>query len=141
MKGVMQMAKAKTETKKSQQKVESLAVIKSCTVGCHTDKIHFSALSFNEKDNEILAHMVKNEEVVTVTIDLQKPDENFPPIQVEAKLKKCTINKTCDNPNLINMQFSSGQIEQLANYIRSEEEIKLTIQQKQQELFDEETKQ
>ncbi len=135
------MSKKQT-TKEPEEKlgqlVETIAVINSCTVGKHSDKLSFSALSFNESDNEILAHMVKNEEDVRLTIDLQKPDENFPPIQTDAKLKKCTINKTVDSPNLINMQFSSGQISQLTNYIRAEEEIKITIQQIQKELFEQE---
>jgi hypothetical protein len=144
MKGAIQMAKKKTKEEtevKLGQTVETCAVINGCTVGCHADKLSFSTLSFNEEDNKILAHMVKNEEDVRVTIDLQKPDENFPAIQTDAKLKKCTINKTCDNPNLINMQFSSGQIAQLTNYIRAEEEIKLIIQQIQKGLFEKEEKQ
>lgn len=131
------MAKMKETKTKLGKKVETTAVIKSCTVGCHSDKLYFSTLSFNEGDNKELAHMIKNEETVRVTIALQKPDKNFPPIQTEANLKNCTINKTCDNPNLINMKFSSGQIERITNYVRAEEEIRLTIQQIQNELYEE----
>lgn len=71
--------------------------------------------------------MVKKEPDVLVTISLEKPDEKFPPIQVRGKLKGFKISKTCDAPDLVNVQFSSNQVQQITNLIRAEEKIVLTL--------------
>ena len=63
-----------------------------------------------------------------------KEKKAFPDIEVKGKLKSFVINKTCDAPKIDGIQFSSGQVEQIANYIRSEQEIELTFTQLQQEL-------
>ena len=115
-------------------KVETTAVINQLTVGCHKDNISFTALSLNGEENEVITDMVKNERDVLMTIGLQMPDKNFPPIQVKGKMKGYTISKTCDAPKIINIQFSSGQVQQITNYIRSEEEIALTFTECEPEL-------
>ena len=115
-------------------KVETTAVINQLTVGCHKDNISFTSLSLSGEENEVVTDMVKNERDVLMTISLVMPDKNFPPIQVKGQLKGYTISKTCDSPKLINIQFSSGQVQQLTNYIRSEEEIKLSFVECEPEL-------
>lgn len=121
--------------------IKTKAVINSLTVGCHEDKISFTSLSLNADEDGVITDIVKSESDVMLNIDLEVPDPNFPAIEVKGKLKKFTINKTCDSPNMINIQFSSGQAEQLTNYIRSEQEIVLKFTKLQQELpFEEEDK-
>ncbi len=71
--------------------------------------------------------MVKKERDVLMTIDLPVPDVKFPPIQVQGKLNGHSISKTCDSPKMVNIQFSSGQVGQLTNYIRGEQDIKLVL--------------
>lgn len=115
-------------------KVETTAVINQLTVGCHKDNISFTSLSLGGEENEIITDMVKNERDVLMTIALQMPDKQFPPIQVKGKLKGYSIAKTCDSPKLINIQFSSNQVQQLTNLIRSEEEIVLTFTECEPEL-------
>lgn len=139
-----------SRTKKSQmqQKVESdetgmpiigrtiktTAVINQLTVGQHQDKISLTSFSLDGKDNEVITDMVKNERVVLLTIDLPKSDSNFPPIQVQGQLKGYKISKTCDAPDIINIQFSTDQVHQLANYIRAEQEVVLKFVEKEPEL-------
>jgi len=122
--------------------VATTAVVNKLSVGLHKDGISFTAFSVGAKDNEKMAEIVKTEAEVMVKIGIDvKPKEkkNFPDIEVKGKLKSFVINKTCDAPKIDGIQFSSGQIEQIANYIRSEQEIELTFTQLQQELqFDEE---
>ena len=115
-------------------KVETTAVINQLTVGCHKDNISFTSLSLKGKENEVITDMVKNERDVLMTIDLQMPDKQFPAIQVKGKMKGYTISKTCDAPKIINIQFSSNQVQQLTNYIRSKEEIKLVFTECEPEL-------
>jgi len=115
-------------------KVQTTAVINQVTVGCHKDKISFTALSLSGQENEVITDMVKNEKDVLLSIDLQVPDDKFPPIQVRGKLKGYKISKTCDSPDLVNTQFSSSQVQQLTNYIRSEEKIVLTFTECEPEL-------
>jgi len=115
-------------------KVKTTAVINQLSVGCHKDKISFKAISLTGDDNKVITDMVKNERDVLMTIDLPKPDKNFPPIQVKGKLKGYKISKTCDSPDVINVQFGSGQVEQLTNYIRSEEQISLVFLECEPEL-------
>lgn len=117
--------------------VATTAVINKLSIGLHKDGISFTAFSVGAKDNEKMAEMVKTEAEVMVKIGIDvKPKEkkNFPDIEVKGKLKSFTINKTCDAPKIDGIQFSTGQVEQLASYIRSEEEIQLTFTQLQQEL-------
>jgi len=78
--------------------------------------------------------MVKKERDVLLTIDLEVPDKQFPAVQVRGKLKGYTINKTCDAPNIINIQFSQGQASQLHGYIKSEQQIVLTFLEAEPEL-------
>ncbi len=118
--------------------IKTEAVINQLTIGKHEDKISFTSLHLNADENEIITRIVQDESPIALVIDLPKPDKNFPPIEVRGQLKKYTINKTCDSPNIIGLQFSSGQVEQLTNYIRAEQEIKLKIVQLQGELFGEE---
>lgn len=116
--------------------VETSAIINQLTIGAHTDQISFTALNIgNEGDGDkVLRKIIKVESPVAMVIDLPTPDPKFPAIRVEGKLKSLKLNKTCDSPKIINIQFSSGQTEQLANYIRAEQEIKLKFIQIQEEL-------
>lgn len=80
--------------------------------------------------------MVKEERDVLVTIDVEGAEDDAAcrPIEVKGKLKGYKISKTCDAPDLINLHFSSGQVEQLTNYIRNSQEIRLTILEAEPEL-------
>jgi hypothetical protein len=129
------------EVEKSEQampiigrQIKTKAVINQLTVGQHQDKISLTSFSLKGKDNEVITDMVKNERVVLLTIDLEKPDASFPPIQVEGQLKGYKISKTCDAPDIINIQFSSDQVHQLTNFIRAEQEIVLKFVEKEPEL-------
>lgn len=114
--------------------ISTTAVINQLTVGCHQDKISLTSFSLSGPDNEVITDMVKNERVVLLTIDLEgKPDKNFPPIQVEGQLKGYKISKTCDAPDIINIQFSTGQVNQLTGYIRAEQEVVLKFVEKEPE--------
>ena len=115
-------------------KVETTAVINQLNIGCHKDDISFTSLSLNGEDNEIITDMVKNERDVLIAIALQMPDKQFPPIQVKGKLKGYSIAKTCDSPKIINIQFSSNQVQQITHLIRSEEDILLTFTECEPEL-------
>lgn len=115
-------------------KIQTTAVINQLTVGAHKDKISFTSFSLSGEENEVVTDMVKNERDVLLTIDLQMPDKKFPAIEVKGKLKDYKISKTCDAPSIINIQFSSNQVQQIANYIRSEEEISLTFTECEPEL-------
>lgn len=120
--------------------IMTTAVINQLTVGQHQDKISLTSFSLRGPDNEVITDMVKNERIVLLTIDLEKPDKNFPPIQVEGQLKGYKISKTCDAPDIINIQFSSGQVQQLTNYIRAEQEVVLKFVEKEPEFeFSEES--
>lgn len=109
------------------------AKIKDLTVGKHSDKINWTDLNFSAAQSEIVTEMVKQECEVLVTIDLPTPDPKFK-MQSKATLKSSKISKTCDAPSLVNMQFSTKQVMQLSNLIRSEEEISLSITEIQPEL-------
>lgn len=111
--------------------IKTTAVINQLTVGQHQDKISLTSFSLDGKDNEVITDMVKNERVVLLTIDLPKSDSNFPPIQVQGQLKGYKISKTCDAPDIINIQFSTDQVHQLANYIRAEQEVVLRFVEKE----------
>ena len=108
-------------------RIETTAVINQITIGCHKDVISFTSLDFTGPDNVVVTDMVKKERDVLMTIDLPVPDEKFPPIQVKGKLNAHSISKTCDAPKMANIQFSSGQVAQLASYIRGEQPIKLVF--------------
>jgi len=114
--------------------IATTAVVNQLTVGCHQDRISLTSLSLSGENNEVITDMVKNERDVLLTINLEKPDNNFPPIQVRGRLKGYKISKTCDAPDIINIQFSSGQVQQLTNYIRSEQQIALTFLEAEPEL-------
>ncbi len=115
-------------------KVQTTAVINQLTVGAHKDRISFTALSLSGPDNEVITDMVKNERDVLMTITLSAADEKFPPIQVRGKLKGYKISRTCDAPDVINIQFSSNQVQQITNLIRSEEQIVLSFVECEPEL-------
>jgi len=116
------------------KEIRTTAVINQLTVGQHQDKISLTNFDIEAKDTEIIRDMVKNERLVLMTIELEgKPDKNFPPIQVEGQLKGYKINKTCDAPNIINMQFSSEQVHQITGYIRAEQQIILKFVEKEPE--------
>lgn len=115
-------------------KVDTTAIINSLTVGTHKDKVSFTALSMSGEQNEVVTDMVKNERDVLMTISVVPQDKTFPPIQVRGKLKGYKISKTCDSPDVINIMFSSGQVEQITNLIRSEEQIDLTFTEVEPEL-------
>lgn len=117
--------------------VRTTAVIHSIGVGCHSDSISFTAFSMDAGDNPLMTQLIKKESDVILRIDLEKPDKNFPRIEAKVKLKGFTIKKTCDSPKIANLQFSSDQIQQIANYVRSEQEIVLSLTQLQGELFTE----
>ena len=129
-------------SKKSQEKslpfigksIATTAVINQLTIGCHQDKISLTNLSLAGHDKEIVYDMVKKERDVLLTIDLEVPDKQFPAVQVKGKLKGYTISKTCDAPNIINIQFSQGQASQLHGYIKSEQQIVLTFLEAEPEL-------
>lgn len=107
--------------------IATTAIINQLTIGCHQDKISLTSLSLSGQENEIITDMVKNERDVLLTINLEVPDKDFPAIQVKGRLKGYTISKTCDAPNIINIQFASGQVQQLTNYIRAEQKVALTF--------------
>jgi hypothetical protein len=117
--------------------IKATAVINQLTVGTHGDKISFTALHLSAKENEIMSNIIQDESPVAIVLDLPKPDSKFPPIEVRGGIKKFTINKTCDIPALIGVQFSSNQVERIANYIRASQEISLKIVQLQGKLFEE----
>jgi len=114
--------------------IATTAIINQLTIGCHQDKISLTSLSLSGQENEIITDMVKKERDVLLTINLEVLDNNFPPIQVRGKLKGYKISKTCDAPDIINIQFSSGQVQQLTNYIRGEQQIALTFLEAEPEL-------
>lgn len=123
--------------KKALHQIATTAVINSLKVDTHKDNISFTSFNIGADDNEIIAEMVKTEAEVMVRIGLDIPKKKkaeFPDIEVKGKMKSFVINKTCDAPKIDGIQFSSGQVEQITNYIRSEEEIQLTFTQLQQEL-------
>lgn len=115
--------------------IQTTAVVNGLTIGIHEDKISFTSLSLTGDDNELISEIIQSESPVSLTISLQgKADKKFPPVEVQGSLKKYTINKTCDSPDIKGIQFSTNQVQQLTNYIRSEEEIDLKLTQLQQEL-------
>ena len=131
------MAKKKTKQKQDQvigKAINTTAVINQLTVSCHQDKISLTSLSLSGVENEIITDMIKNESDVLLKIELPAPDKDFPPISVKGKLKVFKISKTCDTPNLINIQFSSDQVHQLTNYIRAEQEVSLEFIEAEPEL-------
>ena len=138
------MTRKKSSMQKEVERTEGLpfigksivttAIINQLTVGCHQDKISLTSFSLSGEDNEVITDMVKNERDVLLEIDMEVPDDNFPDIQVKGKLKGYKISKTCDAPDIINIQFSSGQVQQLTNYIRTEQQIKLTFLEAEPEL-------
>jgi len=116
-------------------KILTTAVINQLSIGAHKDKVSFTSLSLTGEQNETITDMVKNERDVLITIGLEPPgDKQFPQIQVKGKLKGYKISKTCDSPDVVNIQFSSGQVEKLTNIIRSEEKIELTFTECEPEL-------
>lgn len=119
--------------------IETTAVVNQLTVGAHKDKISFTSLNLQPEQNEIVTGMVKNERQVLMTISLDgPPDPKFPVIRVEGQMKGYKIAKTCDSPNVVNIQFSSDQVSRLTGYIRGEYLIVLRFQEKEPELpFDE----
>jgi hypothetical protein len=134
------MAKDKAETKSKPVPggtIKATAVINQLTVGKHEDKISFTALHLSAKENEVISRIIQDESPVAIVLDLPKPDSKFPPIEVRGGIKKFTINKTCDIPALIGVQFSSAQVERIANCIRADQEISLKIVQLQGKLFEE----
>jgi len=131
------MAKKKEAT--NGKSVITTAKLKSCTVGIHADKLVFMELNFTAEDNEVITELVKNEDDVLVTFGIPKDwtfgdDANWPEITSNAKLKASKISKTCDNPILTGLQFSAGQVEQVTNLIRAEQEIRLSLTQVQGQL-------
>jgi len=122
--------KQKTQVGKS---VSTSAQVNQLCVQPVKDKISFTSLSLSGEENEIITEMVKDERDVLVTIDVENAAA-CKPIQVRGKLKGYKISKTCDAPELINLQFSSGQVEQLTNYIRNSQEIRLTLLEAEPEL-------
>ena len=115
-------------------KVRTTAVINQLTLAAHKDKISFTGLSLSGEENEAIAHMVKSEADVLMTIALERPDEQFPNIQVRGKLRGFKISKNCDAPDVVNIQFSSEQVQRICNYIRTEEKILLTFVEAEPEL-------
>lgn len=115
-------------------KVQTTAVINQLTLAAHKDKISFTALSLSGEENEAIAHMIKSEADVLMTIALEVPDDQFPDIQVRGKLRGFKISKTCDAPDVVNIQFSSEQVQRICNYIRTEEKILLTFVEAEPEL-------
>ncbi len=93
-------------------------------------------MSLSGEENEIITALVKNESDVFVNIAIVggEDDPKFPLIQVRGKLKAYKISKTCDAPDIINIQFSQGQVEQLTGYIRGEDEVQLTFVECEPEL-------
>lgn len=121
--------------------VETTAVINQVQVGPHKDKLSFTSLNLVDDQNQIVADLVKHEKPILLTIDLEgPPDASFPPIQQDGLLKGFKIAKTCDAPDVTNIQFSSDQIAQLAGYVRGAHMVKLIIGEKlpDPELFDNE---
>ncbi len=114
--------------------VETSAIINQLTIGTHEDQISFTALNLGNEGDKVLRQIIKEESPVAMIIDLPTPDPQFPAIRVEGNLKSLKLNKTCDNPKIVHIQFSCGQTEQLANYIRAEEPISLKFVQLQGEL-------
>lgn len=90
-------------------------------------------MSLSGEENEVITALVKEESEVFVTIDIAGM-EDFHTIQVRGKLKAYKISKTCDSPDLINIQFSAGQVEQLTHLIRNGDEITLTFLECEPEL-------
>lgn len=112
--------------------INTTAIVNQLTVGAHKDKISFTALNLEPEQNEIVADMVKNERSVLMTIAIDgAPDPNLPPIQVSGQMKGYKIAKTCDSPNVVNIQFSSNQVSQLTGYIRGEHIILLKFTEKE----------
>lgn len=133
------MAKKKKEKHESTGTAETMATINQIIVKPHEDDISFAA-NFNKEADSILRKIIKDESPVAIVIDLPTPpDPQFPAIRVEGNLKSLKLSKTVDNPKITNVQFSSDQVQQLTNYIRNEQELKLRFIQLQADLpFDEE---
>lgn len=102
-------------------------------VATKKDRISFTAMSLSGEENEVITALVKEESEVFVDIDIDGM-EDFKTIQVRGKLKAYKISKTCDAPELINIQFSAGQVEQLTHLIRNGDEITLTFLECEPEL-------
>ena len=118
----------------TREKIKTTAIINNIDVHCHADKISFTAFSLSPEDNECITNIIKEESPVRIKIDLQKSDKDFPPIEVEGTMKGFKISKTCDTPNIIGLQFSTRQVGQITNYIRSKEVISLTFTQIQKQI-------
>lgn len=122
-----------TKKKFKGKRISTTATVNQITVAAKKDKISFTAMSLSGRENESITHLVKQESDVFVDIDVDGMDE-FPTIQVRGKLKGYKISKTCDAPEIINLQFSAGQVEQLTHLIRNADEIKLTFLECEPEL-------
>ena len=80
-----------------------------------------------------MTDLIKQESDVFVDVDIDAM-KDFKTIQVRGKLKAYKISKTCDAPEIINIQFSASQVEQLTHLIRNGDEIKLTFLECEPEL-------
>ena len=126
---------------KAKGRIKTTAVVNSVKIGVHEDKLSLTGFSLTPAENEVVTDIIQSESPISLTIDLVKPDKDFPKIEVQGMMKQFTINKTCDSPGISGIQFSTGQVGQLTNYIRAEEELSLVIVQLQQELpFEEDGK-
>lgn len=119
---------------KNKDSFKTTATIKELTIGVHSDKITFIGLNLNNAQNDLMSEMVKTESGVRLTLGLQTPDAEFPDIVVEGTLKSHKISKTVDAPNIKGISFTSHQVDRIANYIRSEEELSVTFTKIQNEL-------
>lgn len=108
-------------------------MVNQITVAAKKDKISFTAMSLSGEENEVVTALVKDESDVFVEIDVDGM-KTFPKIRVRGKLKAYKISKTCDAPEIINIQFSAAQVEQLTHLIRNADEIMLEFLECEPEL-------
>jgi hypothetical protein len=117
--------------------IKTTCRIHSLTVGIHEDRVSFGALSVDAQSHGLLTKLVRQGAEIILGLELPgKPDKDFPRIEQKVKFKSYAIKKSVDTPDIVNLVFSTGQIAQLVNYIRAEQELTITITQLQGQLFD-----
>jgi len=113
--------------KKTEKTTTVTVVLNQIKVGTHEDVLSFGVMKMDEEGNNLMAEIVRDTAGVRVKIDLPTPDPKFPPIVQEGKVKSFKIGKAVDVPKITGLTFTSHQIDQIANYIRDKQELKVTF--------------
>ena len=117
-------------------KISTTAKITDVTAKRKQDVIKFEELQFSLPDNAKLAAMVRKGTGVYLAVQLDMQGEK--PIQSSGLLVQSVVNVTNQNPQFNRLRFSPDQHAELIRLMRSEAEVKVTIEQPQGDLFDDE---